>query len=55
MADITMCNDYECPQKERCYRFMANPSTFWQSYFAESPKKMDGCDYFWEIGEDDDD
>ena len=46
MPDITMCNDYECPQKERCYRFTAEPNPYRQSYFVESPKSMDGCQYF---------
>lgn len=54
MPDITMCNDEECPQKERCYRFIAEANPYRQSFFVESPKKMDGCDYLWEIGDDDD-
>ena len=54
MSDITMCLDTECPQKERCYRYTGTPKKIWQSYFFESPKKMDGCEYLWEIGEDDD-
>jgi len=55
MADITMCRDGTCPKKEQCYRFTANKNEFWQSYFTESPRKSEDCEYFWEIGEDDDD
>jgi hypothetical protein len=44
MPDISMCNDYSCPDFDRCYRAQAKPGLR-QSYFAESPRKMDGCDY----------
>ena len=47
-ADITMCNDYSCPQFDRCYRAQAKPSKR-QSYFQVSPRKMDGCDMLWPI------
>jgi hypothetical protein len=46
MPDITMCDDKECPMKEQCYRYTAKPNEFRQAYFVNSPKKMDGCDYF---------
>ena len=46
MADITMCKDKECPMKEKCYRFTARVNEFRQSYFAESPREWDKCDYF---------
>lgn len=45
MPDITMCNDYSCPQFERCYRAQAKPGMR-QSYFVDSPRKMDGCPSF---------
>lgn len=46
MPDITMCRDTKCPQKDYCFRYTAQPSEYRQSYFTESPKKMDGCPYF---------
>lgn len=46
MPDISMCNDYSCPDFDRCYRAQAKPNPYRQSYFMESPRKMDGCDYF---------
>lgn len=48
MPDITMCEDSECPLKNRCYRYIAISSGF-QSYFVGSPKSMDGCRYFLRI------
>jgi hypothetical protein len=32
MPDISMCNNSECPSKECCFRFTAEPSEFCQSY-----------------------
>lgn len=49
MADITMCKDENCPLKEKCYRFKAKPSEYWQSYFINSPYKNGDCEYFWKI------
>lgn len=50
MADITMCRDQNCPVKEKCYRFTANPGMM-QSYFLDIPGKIeDGkftCDMYW--------
>lgn len=34
MADITMCQNKECPMISTCYRYLAKPS-HWQSYFME--------------------
>lgn len=47
MPDIAMCNDYSCPQFDKCYRAQAKPSEYRQSYFVGSPRSVDGCDYFW--------
>ena len=46
MPDIAMCNDYSCPQFDKCYRAQAKPSEYRQSYFGGSPRSKDGCDYF---------
>ena len=32
MPDITMCTSKECLYKDKCYRFKAVPSEYWQSY-----------------------
>ncbi len=49
MADITKCPGYDCPFKERCIRFTAEPSEY-QSYFLEPPIKDGNCDMY--MGED---
>lgn len=55
MSDLTKCNAEcsvgICPIKERCYRYMASPSTY-QSYFVQAPGEWlpDGgfkCDMYW--------
>jgi len=51
MPDIAMCNDYSCPDFDRCYRAQAKPSEYRQSYFSDSPRSMDGCEYFWALEE----
>ena len=49
MADITMCEGRDCPLKEKCFRFKANPAKMCQTYFSEAPYKDGECDYFWPI------
>ncbi len=48
MADITMCLNKKCPLKEKCYRFMARPSEYRQSYEAYKPDENGECVDFWE-------
>ena len=60
MPDITMCDGQGCLQKNKCYRYRAEPTPYWQSYFMEAPYevilKLDDkvadttCDYFWPLG-----
>jgi hypothetical protein len=45
--DITMCPGTNCPYKESCYRFTANPNEFRQSYFMDPPFKDDKCEMYW--------
>lgn len=57
MPDITMCEGVDCPWKERCHRYTAEPSEYRQSYFVESPgKKVEElfyCGYFWGKNQED--
>lgn len=47
MADITACNNEDCIQKARCYRYTCNKNPYRQSYFAEDVRNTDGsCDDF---------
>ena len=49
MPDITQCKGIKCELRHSCYRYLANPFHFRQSYFTETPLKEDGsCDYYWE-------
>ena len=43
MPDIAMCLNEECPRKAECYRYMARPSEYRQSYMAF---KAEGCEDF---------
>lgn len=60
--DITKCMGENCPIKEKCYRFTAQPEPMYQSYFTELPGKWMSiaefepdsplywnCDVFWSI------
>lgn len=42
-----MCKGTNCPYKESCYRFTANPNEFRQSYFIEPPFKDNDCEMYW--------
>jgi hypothetical protein len=49
MPDITMCKGDDCPLKDKCYRFLASPSEYAQSYFVDAPydKEKQECDHQW--------
>lgn len=51
MSDITKCKGLDCPIKETCYRYKAQDNEFRQSYFTNTPYRIeDGvivCDYYW--------
>lgn len=42
MPDIAMCSGDGCPMRETCYRAMATPSKYRQSYFATPPFNLSG-------------
>jgi len=51
MPDITMCSGKNCPLKEKCYRFLATPNEYAQSYFESAPYNdgvKDDCKFYWE-------
>ena len=51
MSDITKCDGFECPVKEKCKRFNTKPDQEWQAYFLEPPytiaDNLFKCDMFW--------
>ena len=59
MPDITMCCNYDCPIKSKCYRYRAVPDAYWQSFAMYKPKiTLNGslpikveCEHFWEVDE----
>lgn len=60
MPDITMCPGGDCPKRNRCYRYKAEPNEHRQSYFSGLPieikdnGKYGDCEYYWYMrkGED---
>lgn len=48
MADITMCQDKECPKRNECYRFTAKVNQWRQSYFIDKVRELgkSKCKYF---------
>jgi len=48
MADICLCIDNTCPQKDKCRRFLTKPEIL-DTYFSESPRKGEDCDYFMNV------
>jgi hypothetical protein len=48
MPDICMCKNQICTQKETCYRFMAEPNPYNQSYCTFGQNKNNECEYYWD-------
>ena len=52
MADITKCSNEDCIMKQKCYRYTAPSSIYWQAVAKFVPKRnhIDNfkCDLFWE-------
>lgn len=49
MPDYSLCQQHECPVKNKCIRYLGEPDDYWQSYIAPEFTK-DGCDSFWNVG-----
>lgn len=49
MSEITMCNNEKCSIRHKCYRFMAIPCKYSQSYFAGDPSGDSSCEYYYKI------
>lgn len=47
MSDISMCKNLNCPLRESCYRFLAEPS-YYQTYAGFEYKDGD-CDHYWPV------
>lgn len=42
MPDIAMCQNNVCPHAKNCYRYMAKPDEYWQSYM-KFDWRLDNC------------
>ena len=52
MADITKCEGKNCNLKLCCYRYLAEDTPKWQSYFSEDPNiDKNTCEMYWPIEE----
>jgi len=49
MPDITMCEGKQCPIKDDCHRYTAEPTPMRQSWFMTVPYRpdTDHCPHFW--------
>ena len=45
-----MCMGKNCKRRDECYRFVATPDSYWQSYM-EFDNDPDNCKYFMNIFE----
>ena len=48
MPDIAMCKGKDCSLKDKCYRYMAEPDEYRQSYI-EPDKVGTECELYWEV------
>ena len=46
MTDLTICTTTVCPIRSKCYRFIAEPEQYWQSYNDFYEKDSLDCFYF---------
>lgn len=51
MPDISMCANKKCKIKKDCYRFMAKPNPYRQSYLMinKSVKTREDCNNYWAL------
>ena len=54
MPDITMCDDKNCGIRFKCYRYMAEPDEYRQSFFVGLVREYnEPCKHFVKIEEGD--
>lgn len=41
-----MCTGKDCPLKETCFRYNAEPDNDWQSWFCETPFVEGECEHY---------
>jgi len=50
MPDIAMCMNQECPSRNDCHRYTAQPNELRQSYADFKPDSSGKCESFWPNG-----
>lgn len=55
MPDITMCQPINCKHQADCYRAVAEPNHYRQSYFIQEPYNLvtKDCEYYAPVREGD--
>ncbi len=48
MADISMCDGEDCSKKSTCYRYLAKPNPYRQSYISPDPRG-ETCEAYWKV------
>ena len=48
MPDMQMCKNEDCPKKNKCFRYIAEPNKHWQAY---GKYDHDNCQSFIDIDE----
>jgi hypothetical protein len=51
MPDISMCPEYNCPKRDKCYRYKAIPSGAYQSYMVGRGFTGDDCSKYIELND----
>jgi hypothetical protein len=51
MPDITMCDNWNCPSQNECYRFIAEPDMYQSYAYFEIEEGENKCEYFWPLYE----
>ena len=52
MVDISMCGNKECKLKDTCYRYLAKPDEYAQTYGLFCPSDDSHCEFYWEANDE---
>ena len=48
MVDIAMCTRRDCGKRGTCFRYLAEPDEYYQSYIViDKDDLSNGCDEYW--------
>ena len=49
MPDISMCENINCKKRKSCYRYLAKPNEYLQSYVLFNSEGAKDCDFYWHV------